>query len=220
MLKGKNMKQQITRHVVLNETHSTPFSVKWIVPVLIAMILIGISGSVHAQERWSAEIRTGAGYATQDFGDASLGAGFGFGGTIAYRFMPHLAAYAGWDWYHFASDESFAGIDLDFENTGYAFGLRFEHPLGKHSAPLIRVQMGGIYTHVEIENIDGDIVLNSRHSLGWEVGTGLIIPVGRNWKIAPGVRYRNQTVEFDELGGALKTNLRYLTAELGFSYSF
>ena len=81
-----------------------------------------------AQQRWAFELRTGADLSTQDVGTADLGTGFGFEGTFHYRFMPHLAAYAGWDWRVFSPDDAFAGPDSDLDETGYAFGLRFEHP--------------------------------------------------------------------------------------------
>ena len=93
------------------------------------LLLVNIQ-VMSAQSRWSVELRGGADFATQDLGDASLKTGFGFEGTAAYRFMPHLSGYAGWGWNQFSADRSFAGTDMQFEETGYTFGLRFLHPIG------------------------------------------------------------------------------------------
>ncbi len=100
--------------------------------VLVFVVLL-MNGAIFAQENWSAELRPGINFATQDLGNAELKTGFGFEATIGYRFMPHLGAYVGWGWNQFKSDNaSFAGTgDTDFEETGYTFGLQFVHPLGK-----------------------------------------------------------------------------------------
>ncbi|MCK7516836.1 MAG: hypothetical protein MZV64_03505 [Ignavibacteriales bacterium] len=64
-----------------------------------------------ASDRWSLEFRPGVDFATKTLLMLTFGTGFGFEGAIAYRFfMPHLAAYAGWSWNHFAVDKSFAGL--------------------------------------------------------------------------------------------------------------
>ena len=57
--------------------------------VVIGLVILLASHSVEAQDRWSMEICSGAAFGTQDFGDADLGTGFGFEGTVAYR-LPGL----------------------------------------------------------------------------------------------------------------------------------
>lgn len=83
----------------------------------------------YAQNKWSLEFRPAVDYATEDIADADLGLGFGAELTIAYRFMPHVSAYAGWGYNNFAVDQSFAGTDASFEETGYTFGFQFIHPI-------------------------------------------------------------------------------------------
>ena len=184
-----------------------------------ALAVLAGTGTVRAQERWAFEIRGGAGMTTQDFGDADLGTGFGFEGTVRYRIQPHLALYAGWDWYHYSTDESFAGADVDIEDTGYAFGFRFEHPLGTSPAALW-ARAGGIYDHAEIEDSDGEIVADSGHGLGWEIGGGLALPIARAWKVTPGVRYRMLSRDIDIGDARTEIDLSYAALELGFSRVF
>lgn len=139
---------------------------------------------------WSVELRSGASFSTQNLGNAVLRTGFGFEGTCSYRVMTHLETYAGWGWNRFSSEQSFAGPDMDFEETGYTFGLQFIHPIANSSLSYM-VRGGGIYNHIETENSSGDIVANSGHGLGWQAEAGLAIPLSNNMNIIPSVRYRS-----------------------------
>ena len=156
---------------------------------------------------------------SQDLGDADLGIGVGFEGTVAYRFMPHLAAYGGWDWYHFSADQSFAGADVDVEEAGYAFGLQFVHPLGESSLAYF-IRAGGILSHIEMENDEGDIVADSKQGLGWEVGAGMVFSLGDRWHLAPGVRYRSLSRDIEIGAASTPVDLTYLAVEVGLSRSF
>ena len=57
--------------------------------------------------------------------------------TLAVRALKHLHVYGGWDWMHFSSDNSFAGSNMDFEETGYTYGLRYQHPLRGETGGLL-----------------------------------------------------------------------------------
>jgi len=172
-----------------------------------------------AQDKWSLEFRPGVNYATQDIADADLGLGFGTELTIAYRFMPHLAAYAGWSYNNFAVDQSFAGPDASFEETGYTFGLQFIHPIGESSLSYL-VRAGGTYNHIEIENNSGDIIIDSGHGLGWQAEAGLVIPLSEKFSLLPSLRYRslNRDIEIENVSTSV--NLNYLLVGVGLSWSF
>jgi len=191
-------------------------------PVLIgviSLVIVCISLSVGAQDRWSLAIGSGAAFATQDLGDADLDTGFGFEGTVVYRFMPHLAAYAGWGWSQFSADQSFAGTDVDFEESGYTFGLQFIHPFGTSKIDYL-IRAGGVFNHIEAENTEGDIVGDSEHGLGWQIDAGLAIPLGSRWQVTPGVRYRALSSDIDMDDAETAVDLTYLSAGVGVSWSF
>ena len=192
---------------------------KHVQTVIIALGILFASHSVEARDNWSLEIRSGIAFTTQDMGDADLGTGFGFEGTIAYRFMPHLAAYGGWDWYHFSADQSFAVADVDVEETGYAFGLQFIHPLGESSLAYF-IRAGGTLNHIEIENNEGDIVADSKQGLGWEIGAGMVCSLGDCWNLSPGVRYRFLSRDLEIGDSSTPVDLTYLAVEMGLSRSF
>ena len=155
----------------------------------------------------------------QDIADADLGIGFGLEGTIAYRFMPHLAAYAGWSYNNFAVDQSFAGADASFEETGYTFGFQFIHLIGESTLSYL-VRIGGTYNHIEIENNDGDIIIDSGHGLGWQAEAGLVIPLSERFSLLPSVRYRSLNRDIKIENVSTSVDLNYLSVGVGLSWSF
>lgn len=187
---------------------------------VLGLALCIVPATVTAQSRFHFELRPGVAIPTQDLADASLTIGIGFEGTIGYRFLPHLGVYAGWDWHHFTADQSFAGNDLDFEETGYAFGLRFQHPLGGETSTVaLQLRGGGTVNHIEVENNSGDLVVDTGHGLGWEVGAGVAVRLG-GWELVPGARYRSLRRDF-EIGATTTTGtLRYLAIEFGVARRF
>ena len=95
-----------------------------------ALLFLLAAQSITAQEeRCALELRPGISYATQELGNADIDLGLGSEIIFEVRFMPHTWGYIGWGYNRFNSDEtSFAGKGADFEETGYLFGLHFNHP--------------------------------------------------------------------------------------------
>jgi len=188
--------------------------------VLMAVLLLLCAGVAPASDGpWSVELLGGAAFTTEDMGDAELGTGLGFEASVAYRVMQHLDVYGGWDWRHFMADESFAGSDVDVEETGYALGVRFVHPIGTSTLSYI-IRAGATYDHIEIENDEGDVVADSEHGLGWEGGVGLDIPLGEDWRVRPMARYRTLSRDIDIEDESTSVDLSYVTLEVGLSRSF
>ena len=186
---------------------------------VLSVLLITAGGTAEGQNPWRFELAGGAAFTTQDLGSASLGTGFGLEGTVGYRVQPHLWAYAGWDWHRFTSEES-AAADGDFDETGYAFGLQFEHPLRGSEAVALRLRAGGTYNHIEVENAAGDPVADSDHGLGWEAGAGLAFRLNDRWQVTPGARFRSLSRDLALGGPETSVDLRYIAVEVGFSRRF
>jgi hypothetical protein len=179
-----------------------------------------IASVSHAQEPWSVELLPGAAFPVDELDGADVSTGAGADVTIGYRVMPHVSLYGGWGWRRFTSDLPFAGPDVDVEETGYLFGARFEHPVGAEGSPEIVIRLGGTYNHLEVESEDGDMVSDSGHGLGFEVGAGLSFRLGDRWRMTPGMRFRSTDREFDEGGRVIPARLRYVTLEVGFLRRF
>jgi hypothetical protein len=185
-----------------------------------ALALLASGSSAAAQQRVTFDLRVAAAMPNDDLADADLQTGFGFGSTLAFRLQPHLHIYGGWDWMHFSSDQSFAGGELDFEETGYTFGLRFEHPFKPDAQLAYRLEAGGIYKHVEIEDDEGDLVADSGHELGFEAGAGLLVPLGAQWSLTPTIRLRSFEPSFTIGTTTTDGTMRYIGFELGISRRF
>jgi opacity protein-like surface antigen len=187
---------------------------------LTAVTVLAVASPLRAQQRWAVEFRANGALPTQDIGADELNNGIGLEGTVRYNIFPHLAIYAGWDWIHFGT-ESLAGADADVEETGYAFGARFEHPFkGETGTPAWWLRVGGTWDHVEIEDDAGDIIADSGHGLGWEVGAGLSLAVKEAWTFTPGLRYRSLSHDIRSPAFTSEVDLRYITFEIGVAFAF
>jgi hypothetical protein len=188
--------------------------------IVIALAASALASDLGAQ-RATIDLRGAAAAPTGKLGTSELGVGAGLGATLAWRMQPHLHLYGGWDWLRFSADDAFAGVSKpDFEETGYTLGLRFEHPVRAESRLLYRVEAGGTYKHIELEDSAGDIVANTGHGLGYEVGAGLLLPMGASWHFAPMLRYRALSRDFRIGSVATPANLRYAGLELGIARRF
>lgn len=193
-------------------------------PIRVALTaaIFAFAASASAQEPWTVEVRGGAAFPTVDIvDDLGTGNGVALAGSVAYRFMPHLGAYVGWDWVYFNPEESFAGPDVDFEGTGYVAGLRFEHPISD-AVPFDGWLRAGVrYDHLELEDASGELIAGTDRDVGFEVGGGVAVWVAERWSVTPGVRYR--AVSHDVQTGVNTTDeadLRHVLVEVGVVYRF
>jgi hypothetical protein len=190
----------------------------FITAALLIVFLIQNS-IVQAQSRWSLNLRPAANFPTKNLGNANLSTGFGLEAVGAYRFMPHVVVYGGWGWSKFSTDNSSAGTKLDFEETGYTFGLQFIHPISNSKINYM-VAGGGIYNHIETEDDKGDIIADSGHGLGWQLETGISIPLSQRLHLIPGIRYRSLSRDINIENTITKADLNYISGGVGLSYSF
>jgi hypothetical protein len=182
----------------------------------IALVIL-VSATTIAQEsekRFGVEINGDVSFVTTDLSGASLNTGLGYEAILQYRFMPFTSIYGGWGWNNFNADESFAGSDIDFEETGYILGLQFKHPLGKSMVSYF-VRAGALYCHIETENSDGDIVSDTGHGFGYQVAGGIEVSLGKNWSLAPGLKFNSLSRETEFEGANYQLDHRYVAVRLG-----
>lgn len=188
--------------------------------VLTALLVTFIfSGNAQEKEkRFGFELSTGASVATKKLGGSTLNPGVGFEGIFHYRFMPHTGVYAGWGWNKFGADESFAGNDVSFEETGYVFGLQFKHPIGQ-SLTSYYLRAGGLYNHIEVEH-DGDVTHDSGHGLGWQLAGGFDFQLGKNWSLTPGIKFNALNRDIENEGVDVPLDLNYIQVRVGILKKF
>lgn len=114
--------------------------------------------------------------------------------------------------------QSFAGTDASFKETEYTFGFQFIHPIGETEIKYL-VRAGRNYNHIEIENNDCDILIDSGHGLGWQAVAGLVIPLSEKFSLLPSVRYRSITREININNSNTSVDLNYFSVGVGFSWS-
>lgn len=193
---------------------------KYVIGAVIGLLVLLCSGPATAQGPWSVQLSIDGASATQDLAEgADLGMGLGLEAMVAYGIVPHLEAYASWDWHHFPAERAFDFDDVSVEETGYAAGFRFRFPMGSSGISYL-FRAGGTFNHIEVESDEGDIIGDTDHGLGWELGAGLIVPLGDNWRLTPGARYRALSRGIDFEDESIDAELTYVVLEVGFTYVF
>ena len=188
--------------------------------VLVLFSLQSVAGFAQENEkRFGIELSSGVSMATNKLDVSTLNPGFGFEGILHYRFLAHTGVYAGWGWNRFGAEESFAGDKVCFEETGYVFGLQFKHPFG--NSPLqYYLRAGGLYSHIETENSDGDVLNDTGHGLGWQLAGGIDVPMAKNWSFTPGIKFNALSRDSEFEGITREMNHNYVSLRIGFLKRF
>lgn len=148
------------------------------------------------------EVRGGLVFPTGDFGQPSeedvgeIESGITVGANATFHFMPMLGVYGGYTYNRFGVE----GLEeLDVVDQGFNAGLRVAIP-----TPLIPidpyVKAGLVYNTVGFEfdgDDEGEELLESDRSLGFEVGAGLGIGLGQVLSFTPQVTYTSYEPKYD-----------------------
>jgi opacity protein-like surface antigen len=191
--------------------------------VFLTVALCAIfSMSSLAQEqakRFGLELNGGLSLTTSKLSDVKADPGFGFEGTLHFRFSKHAGIYGGWGWNRFGLDQSFAGTNTCFEETGYVYGFQYSHQIA-NSPMSYYLRAGGLWNHIEIENTEGEIIFDSGHGFGWQVAAGLDINLGSNWSLTPGLKYNSLSTEIVDEAVIHDLNHNYLSVRIGIMKRF
>lgn len=184
-----------------------------------ALSCLFVASPVSAQPRWTAEIRGGVNTANDEFATVDLETGAGLELGLGLRVAPDVFIYGAWDWQNRAARTQLFGTAADIEDTGYTFGLRYVAPLSGRAKPWVRA--GGLFNHVEIEDEPaGELIADSKHTLGFEVGGGFDVALNDRWSLTPGVRYRRFEPKVRFGGAESSSTLSYVTVDIGVALKF
>jgi len=161
---------------------------------LVALAAVVLAGSAQAQavpvSPFSAEVRGGLAFPTGDLDDvADSGITVGANGT--YMFTPMLGLYAGFTYNSFGfSEEGEDVFDGSINTYGLDAGVKamFATP----TLPVTPFLKGGLVYHkaeIEIEGVDLGDEGKSDPGLGFEVGGGVMVPLGPRLSFTPAVSY-------------------------------
>jgi opacity protein-like surface antigen len=182
--------------------------------IVLAVLISGTALAQENEKRFGVELNGDVSFVSSDLAGASLNTGLGFEAILQYRFMPFTSVYGGWGYNHFSANESFAGSDVDFEQTGYILGLQFKHPVGNSPVSYF-LRAGMLYSHIETENNSGDIISDTGHGIGWQAAAGIEVSMGKNWSLAPGLKYNWLSGETDFEEANYQLDHRYVSARIG-----
>jgi len=183
---------------------------------VLSMVLL-LSSAIFAQnsdKKFGFELNGGASVATQKMSNTSLNPGGGFELLFHYRFISHVGVYAGWGWNKLSADNSFAGKDICFEETGYVFGLQYMRPIS-NSPFSYYIRGGGLYNHIETENSKGEIINDTGHGLGFQVASGVNYSLRKNWSLTGGLKFNSLNRDTDFEGVSKNLTYQYLSLRLG-----
>ena len=182
-------------------------------------IFLSMMGAVgFGQERFSAEFRPDIGFPLEKIGGAKINTGYGFEFTVAYDVVQHVGIYAGWGWKKFDTDNAFSINRVDIEETGYTAGIQYLHQNETLLSYLIR---GGlVYSHLEFENNEGELIADSGHGIGWQAEAGVSLEIGNKWDLRPTIRYRNLPGDIEVFNGQMKVDLQYISLGVGLAKRF
>ena len=192
---------------------------KTIVAILFMVTAIFSATAQENEKRFGVEFSGGISKATNELAGTKLDLGLGYEGIFHYRFLPHTGVYAGWGWNHFGAERSFAGDKVCFEETGYVLGLQYKRPFG-NSPVAWYLRAGGLYNHVETEDVDGEIINDTGHGLGWQAAAGIDLPLGKNWSLTPGLKFNALSRDSDFDGVEKELDYNYVSLRVGILKKF
>ncbi|HEV2148490.1 MAG TPA: outer membrane beta-barrel protein [Longimicrobiaceae bacterium] len=165
------------------------------------------------------ELRGGLAFPLGDFREVGsdigegLGSGYTLGGSVTLELTPRVGAYVGYSYTRFDIEE-FGTIDI--VTDGVDAGVRVALPMAAVAAPWLR---GGVVYH------DADIVHDgpgtgpgqvgaTGRELGFEVGGGAEVRLGRRLSLTPGLSYVRFGTDSGFAGGAVT----YLRGDVGLRF--
>ncbi len=154
---------------------------------LMAALSLSLTAQ-NAEKRGGFEVNGGLSLSACTPGETITNAGGGAEALLHYRFTKHLGLYGGWGYNAFRNDYAPAGHRCDFEETGYIIGLQYKRLL-EFSNSSVFVRGGFQYKHIEIEDPTGELLFDTTHGPGWQVGCGIDIPMSEKWSLLSEVKY-------------------------------
>lgn len=166
------------------------------------------------------EVRGGAGFPVGDLGEGdAIGTGWGFEGNAQLRVAPLISVYGGYDIISFDLDDEGIASDATFRDQGFSAGAQLSLPTGMLLGVSPFVRAGALFHQAEYDFGDEAGDFESDRSLGYEVGGGLVFPLGLVVSFTPAVRYRSYGLEF-EGNQQSDENVSYINVDLGLKFSF
>jgi opacity protein-like surface antigen len=183
-------------------------------------LLVARSLSAQNTSPMSIEVRAGAAVPTGEFGDGN-NTGTLIGAALKYRVGNFVTAYGGYERARFDSnDPDVPNTDAGIQDSGYRFGLELAYPFASDTRLNPYVQAGATFDRTELkldQGSSGNFTLTSGREIGYELGVGTGLKIGRTLSLTPEVRYRNYQPKFNADDTA-NQHLSYISASIGLDF--
>jgi hypothetical protein len=170
---------------------------------LVALAALALAGSAQAQalpvSPFSVEVRGGLAFPTGDLEDvAESGITVGANGT--YMFSQQIGLYAGFTYNAFGLAEEADDLGIDGSINTYGFDAGLKAMFASPTLPVTPFLKGGLVYHkveLDIEDLDLGEADESDFGLGFEVGGGVMVPLGPRLSFTPAVSYTSFKPNYD-----------------------
>jgi hypothetical protein len=170
------------------------------VGILAALAAVSVATTANAQmaptSPFSFGVNAGAAIPTGDFGDlVSTGWTVGVDGT--FNITPMFGIYAGYSISQFGLSEDFEDLVGEGDITEQGFDAGIKATFGGGALPFTPFLKGGLVYHkiggdFEDEDVESE---DSDSELGFEVGGGVVFPLGPRISVVPSASYLQWTPE-------------------------
>ncbi len=187
--------------------------------LLVGTLLIPRGGDAQISPL-QVEVRGGAWIPTADLtgaqgfeGDASREATFG----VHFVLRSGLISYvAGFSEHRFGCEMGRCGEAVDFVSTSWDLGIRV-NLRASGIVPWVSLGATAALFDARVDTVNGVEREGSERGWGYEVGAGVLVPIGGPFALNPGVRYARSDAEF-ATRGTLET--RAIIVDIGLALAF
>jgi hypothetical protein len=74
---------------------------------------------------------------------------------------------------------------------------------------------GAIYSHIEVENDNAEILEDTGHGTGLQLAAGMDFKLGSSWSLTPFVKYHSLNRPLNTEAGTADTRFSYLSVRIG-----
>jgi len=167
-------------------------SSRWTGYVMKYLMMCIFCLSIHyygdAQSRWGLKFHPNLSFPVSSVNGAHPNTAFGYDITVGYKVFNNFIVHAGWGLNIFPAEKSADHKKDGYEETRFILGGQFFQSLSG-SRLFFMIGAGGLLTHFEAENINGNIHKSMGNGSGWFAETALSYTLTERWSISPGIRY-------------------------------
>jgi hypothetical protein len=179
---------------------------------LAALAMSSVAEAQYGRLPLSLEVRGHVAFPTGDLANparvaADVGTGYGGAADLTFRLSPLFGIYGGVSGTQFETKNS----DQKLTDYGFDVGAKLTLPTGTGLSPFLRG--GAVFHQIRGEAGNQDIPYRDEE-VGFEVGGGIVLPLGPTVSVTPTVRY----VTFN--AGETNFNFSYIAAGAGLMFRF